>query len=169
MAHVAPVSEEAAESLWHEHYGRVTNLKRTLARDPLTLHAYMEWYPMRDRVAAFLGERATNVFVHAISSATDCLICSTFFRRLLIEAGEDPDHLELGPREELVVELGRQLVEDANGVSADLTRRLAMVFSDEEIVLLVAFGGLMIATNVVANALRIDLDDYLTPYRKPAP
>ena len=32
--------------------------------------------------------------------------------------------------------------------------------------LLTAFGGLMIATNVFNNALRVDLDDYLLPFRK---
>jgi hypothetical protein len=36
-------------------------------------------------------------------------------------------------------------------------------------VLLVAFGGLMVATNIFANAMRIDLDDYLRPYRKEQP
>jgi hypothetical protein len=30
---------------------------------------------------------------------------------------------------------------------------------------LTAFGGLMVATNLFNNALRVDLDDYLQPYR----
>ena len=51
----------------------------------------MTWYDLRDEVEPFLGERATMLFAHAISAETDCLICSTFFRRLLIDAGEDPD------------------------------------------------------------------------------
>ena len=33
---------------------------------------------------------------------------------------------------------------------------------------LTAFGGLMIATNVFNNALRVDLDEYLHPFRKGA-
>ena len=41
----------------------------------------MTWYPLRDTVQPFLGERLTTLFAHAISSETDCLICSTFFRR----------------------------------------------------------------------------------------
>jgi hypothetical protein len=32
-------------------------------------------------------------------------------------------------------------------------------------VALTAFGGLMVATNLFNNALRVDLDDYLQPYR----
>jgi hypothetical protein len=33
-------------------------------------------------------------------------------------------------------------------------------------VALTAFGALMVATNVVNNALDIELDEYLQPYRK---
>ena len=36
----------------------------------------------------------------------------------------------------------------------------------EQIVALTAFGGMMIATNVFNNALQVDLDDYLQPFRK---
>ena len=79
--------------------GRVTNMKCTLAHSPVALDALMQWYPLHDAVAPFLGERRTMLFSHAISTQTDCLICSTFFRRLLIDAGEDPDALELDERE----------------------------------------------------------------------
>ena len=44
--------------------------------------------------------------------------------------------------------------------------RVAWYFSDEQMVALVAFGALMIATNVVNNALQVPLDDYLQPYRR---
>jgi alkylhydroperoxidase family enzyme len=154
------------EPIWEPHYGKVTNMKRTLARSPAALRAYMEWYRLRDEVAAFLGDRATNIYVHAISAATDCLICSTYFRKVLIEAGEDPDRLALDEGERLLVELGRRIVEDANGVDDTLYARLSARLSEEQIVLLVAFGGIMIATNVFNNALRVELDDYLVPYRR---
>ena len=169
MARIEPVSAEEAERSWQPHYSRVTNMKRTLAHVPRALHAYMEWYPLRDRAVEFLGERTTNVYVHAISTATDCLICSTFFRRLLIESGEDPDRLLLDEREQALVELARCLARDPNGATDALFERLDAFFSKEQIVLLVAFGGLMVATNVFASAMRIDLDDYLQPYRKEQP
>jgi alkylhydroperoxidase family enzyme len=145
--------------------GRLTNMKRTLAHSGTALHALMTWYPLRDRVAPFLGERATTLFAHAISARTDCLICSTFFRRIMVESGEDPDALELHERERIVVEYGVQLATDANQVSDELYGRLAAFLTPVEIVDLTAFGALMIATNVVNNALRVDLDEYLEPYR----
>jgi alkylhydroperoxidase family enzyme len=146
-------------------HGRVTNMKRTLAHSATALHALMTWYPLRDRVAAFLGERATTLFAHAISAKADCLICSTFFRRILIESGEDPEALVLDEREQAVVDFGVQLARDSNAVSDPLYDRLAAFLAPAQIVDLTAFGALMLATNVVNNALRVDLDGYLEPYR----
>jgi len=147
-------------------HGRTTNMKQTLAHVPTALRALMQWYPLHDEVEAVLGHRATMLFVHAISTQTDCLICSTFFRRMLIEEGEDPEQLGLDSREQAVVDYGRQLASDANGVSDDLFSRLSEWLKPPELVLITAFGGLMVATNLFNNALRIELDDYLQPYQR---
>ena len=144
-------------------------MKRTLAHAPVALQALMTWYDLHAEVSAFLGARDTMVFVHAISSQTSCLICSTFFRRWLTEAGENPDALELNDRERALVEFGRQLVRDANAVSDELFARLQAFLKPEQLVALTAFGGMMIATNVFNNALRVDLDEYLLPFKKGAP
>ena len=156
---------EALEQVVSAH-GRATNMKRTLARSPVALRSLMTWYDLRDEVVTFLGERATVLFAHAISTGTDCLICSTFFRRLLIDAGDDPDDPRLDEREALVVEFGRQLARDPHGVSDELFSRLSGAFLADQIVTLTAFGGLMVATNLFNNALRVDLDEYLWAYRK---
>jgi alkylhydroperoxidase family enzyme len=173
MARVEMLSNEAASPEMRAEleriegaHGLVTNMKRTLARSPLALSALMTWYPLRDAVVAFLGARATNLFVHAISTRTDCLICSTFFRRILIEAGEDPDRLDLDQEERAIVDYARQLVDDANRVSDALYAEIAAFLEPDQIVTLTVFGGIMIATNVFNNALGIDLDAYLLPYRK---
>jgi alkylhydroperoxidase family enzyme len=150
-------------------HGRTTNMKRTLAHSPVALEALMRWYPLRDDVAGFLGDRGATLFAHAVSAQTDCLICSTFFRRLLTQSGQDPDDLRLDDRERAVVDYGRQLARDPNRVSDELYGRLAAFLKPAQIVALTAFGGLMIATNVFNNALRVDLDEYLHPFRKGAP
>lgn len=164
-AEAPPGSREELDRQLAAH-GRVTNMKRTLAHSPEALGALMTWYPLRDAAAAFLGDRATTLFAHAVSSQADCLICSTFFRRILTEAGENPDRLELNDRERAVVDFGRQLARDANGVGDEVYGRLAVFLQPEQIVTLTAFGGLMIATNIFNNALRVDLDEYLWPFRK---
>jgi alkylhydroperoxidase family enzyme len=149
-------------------YGRATNMKRTLAHSPTALFALLRWYDLHAEVKGFLGERLTTLFAHAVSTQTDCLICSTFFRRWLTESGEDPDRLRLDDRERAVVEFGRQLARDANGVTDDQYAAVARHLTPPQVVTLTAFGGLMIATNVFNNALRVDLDEYLYPFRRGA-
>ena len=160
----SPAEREAHETHEREH-GRMTNMKRTLLHSLPAFHALMEWYPLRDTVRPFLGDRATTLFSHAISAETDCLICSTFFRRILIDAGEDPDQLTLDERESLLVAFGRQLATDPKGVSDEMYARLTRHFSAPQMVALTTFGCIMLATNVFNDVLRVDLDGYLEPYR----
>jgi len=127
----------------------------------------MEWYPLRDEVASFLGDRDTTIFAHAVSTETACIVCSTFFRRILVDSGEDPDRLELNARTQALVAFGRELGRDQGRVPAAAYAAVAELLSPPQVVALVAFGAMMVATNIVVNALDIDLDDYLEPYRRP--
>ena len=158
--------EVVAAGADHErsHSARLTNMKRTLLHSPLAFDALMTWYPLRDRVAAFLGERATVIFAHAISDRTDCLICSTYFRRILIEWGEEPDSLRLSPEEGDLVEFARGLTVHPHEIPDGVYAKVAAGRTPEEMVALVTFGAIMLATNVFNNALEVPLDEYLAPY-----
>ena len=173
MARIPPVDETSApvasRELAAEHAatgGRMTNMKWTLAHSPVALDALLTWYPLHDQVAPVLGERRTWLFCHAISTASDCLVCSTFFRRLLIDAGEDPATLELDDFDELIMDFGRRLGSDPHSVDDALHARLADRLSVAEIVTLTAFGAIMVATNVFNDALAVDLDGYLHSYAR---
>ena len=175
MARIPPLEREAAPAEVQARYdeqihahGRVTNMKRTLGRDPAAFDALMTWYPLRDRVAAFLGERDAHLFAYAISSENDCLICSTFFRRIFVEAGDAPETWTPTPRQQLLIDYGRRLARDPHSVDDSLYAALSQTFTPDQIVALTAFGGLMIATNVFNDALRVDLDEELFPYRAPS-
>ena len=148
--------------------GRITNMKRTLLQSVPAFHALMEWYPLRDAVRPFLGDRLTTIFAHAVSSENECLICDTFFRRILIDSGEDPDALVLSELEREVVAYGRALAHSPHRVPDEVWAPLAKRFDHEQLVALTAFGALMIATNVINNALQVPLDGYLQPYRRGA-
>jgi alkylhydroperoxidase family enzyme len=161
----SPETRAAADAHVRNH-ARMTNMKRTLLHSLPAFRALMEWYPLRDTVQPFLGERLTTLFAHAISAETDCLICSTFFRRMLIQTGDNPDRLKLDERETAVIEFGRALAVSPFKVPEEAYRKIETHFEPAQIVSLTAFGALMVATNVVNNALDIDLDEYLQPYRK---
>jgi len=47
-----------------------------------------------------------------------------------------------------------------------LFAELKHLFTEYEIVTLTAFAGLMIATNLINNALKVELDEYLIQYTK---
>ena len=161
---------EASRALAAQHEAtgaRMTNMKWTAARSPETLAMLLTWYPLFERIAGFLGERRANLLAHAISDRNECLICSTFFRRILIDAGEDPGELRLDEEDELIVELGRALADDPH-IGDDLYARLAARYDERQLVELAGFGAIMVATNVVNDMLGIPLDGYLQPYRKAA-
>lgn len=149
--------------------GRMTNMKRTLLHSMPSFRALMAWYPLRDSVVEFLGERLTDLFTLAISSETDCLVCSTYFRRALVGAGENPDEFEVNEREEAVLQFGRALAAPRGRIEQELYEKVAESHTDEQMVALTAFGAMMVATNIFNNALEVELDDYLQQYRVGAP
>ena len=108
------------------------------------------------------------LFAHAISAGTDCLVCSTFFRRLLIDAGRGPGRPAArrpgADRRRLRPATGPR---PATASPTSCSRGWPRASRPEQIVALTAFGGLMVATNLFNNALRVDLDEYLWTYRKP--
>lgn len=160
-----PADAKAAHDA-HARIARITNMKRTLLHSVPAFDALMSWYALRDSVQPFLGERLTALFAHAVSVETDCLICSTFFRRLLVQSGENPDHLDLDPWEAAVVAFGRSLAATPHVVPDEAYWPVASRLSHQQMVALTGFGALMVATNVFNNALGVPLDEYLEPFRR---
>ena len=66
----APPDTRAAAEAHVRNHARMTNMKRTLLHSLPAFRALMEWYPLRDSVQPFLGERLTTLFAHAISAET---------------------------------------------------------------------------------------------------
>jgi hypothetical protein len=173
MPRIAPIEYEQAtgevRATFEQglaRYGRMTNMKRTLLHSLPSYHALMEWYPLFDTIKPFLGERLAIIFSHAISVESDCLICTTFMRRILIDWGENPNDLRLDEKGEALVAFGRAVTRPGNRVPDDLYRQIAGYFNDEQIVALTSFASLMVATNIVNNVLEVELDEYLYDYRE---
>jgi alkylhydroperoxidase family enzyme len=172
MSRIPQVNPETAtpeqKKLWAETaaaHGVVTNMKATLLHSRIALRAVLEWYDLFDETRKFLSEREAILFSSAISRANRCELCSLFMRRAIVQWGEDPEHLVLDERAQALVDFGRQLVVDANNVSDALFARLKAHFNDVQIVDLTAFGGLMIVNNLFNDALKVDLDASLEPYK----
>jgi hypothetical protein len=157
----------AAERQVELHGGRITNMKRTLLGHVPSFDAYMEWYTLKDELEPYIGERAVSLFSYAISDANECLVCSVFFRRILIESGDDPDNPQVTETEQLLLDWGRMIATDPAGIPAEFRARLEQAFSPKLRIILVAFAGLMVATNLFNTVGRVPLDEVLYDFRKP--
>jgi len=173
MPRIHPIEYETANERQKKEFedqinknGRITNMKRTLLHSPIAFQALMEWYPLRDETLKFISERELNLFAHSISTQNNCLVCSTFFRKILIDSGENPDKPFLSKKEELLLEFGGHCVVNSTEISDELFDGLKAYFSEKQIVVLTAFAALMIATNLINSVLKVELDDYLLSYKE---
>ena len=172
MARIQPISESertrsirrAFEKHTEKYNARITNMKATLAHSLLAFDIYMQWYPLYAEVEKILGKRLAYLYAYSISYASDCPLCSTFFRKIIIEAGEKPETLELTPSEQKLMEFGSSISKHHGNIADDVYNAVATHFNKTEMMVLVAFAGQMIATNVFSNVIKTDIDEYLFDY-----
>lgn len=162
----APPAVDAAFAAHVTDYpgSRITNMKATLGRSLLAFQVYMYWYPLYEEVKKMVGNRPAYLFAHAVSEGSNCPLCTTFFRRIIIDNGERPEDLHLTDAEQALVDFGSAVAQHKGEVSDELYEPIAERYTDQQVVVLVAFAGQMIATNVFNNVLHVDIDEYLYPY-----
>ncbi|NID13154.1 carboxymuconolactone decarboxylase family protein [Fibrivirga algicola] len=170
---IQPLPESNAsdelKAAWAKHIddypgSRITNMKATLSHSPLAFDVYMQWYPLYQAVIAITGERSAYLFAHAISEASNCPLCTTFFRKIIIQNGERPEDLHLTDHEQHLLDFGAAIAQNQGEVPDEVYEPIRQRFSDRDVVTLVAFAGQMIATNLINNVLHVTIDEYLYPY-----
>jgi len=141
--------------------GRMTNMKRTLLHSPVAHRIYAEWFALREELRPALDDRAVWLFCQAIAIESRSIIPVGFFRRALINAGLTPETIEPSADEALLIAFGTAMVVDSNAVPDHLWNRLKARYDEPTLVNLVAFAGIMIATTVFNNVVKIDIDPEL--------
>ena len=175
MARIQPIAEsERTQPIWkafekhtEEYNAKITNMKATLAHSLLAFDVYMQWYPLYAEVEKVLGKRLAYLYAYSISFASDCPLCSTFFRKIIIDAGEKPEALELTPSEQKVLDFGSCIAKHCGNIADHVYDAVASHFNKPEMTMLIAFAGQMIATNVFNNVIETDIDQYLFDYLPP--
>lgn len=147
-------------------HGRITNMKRAMLHNIPTFKAYMEWYTLYDLIEPFLGERALVLFAYSISYGNNCLICSNFFRKILIDSGDDPDDPKLNETEQLMMSFGQAICTSPHDIPKEMYAELKKRFNEEQLTLIVGFAGIMYATNLFNTVADIPLDEVLYKYVK---
>jgi len=172
MARIEPICErdvtqslqQAFEKHVKDYNARITNMKATLGHSLLAFEVYMEWYPLYEELEKILGKRLAYLFAYSISYASDCPLCSTFFRKIIMDAGEKPESLQLTSAEQKVLDFGSSIAKQRGHIPDDVYKEVATQFNQQDMVVLIAFAGQMIATNIFSNVTETDIDEYLFGY-----
>lgn len=177
MARVDFITETEAQGKAKEAYtslkdaGKLTNMKQVLLQDYATYDAFMGWYTSWNRLVEIIGLRAATIYAHSVSTTNGCQLCSLFFISDLKALGIEPEDFVADEKEQVLMELGEQIVKDPTDVSDELFAQLKAAYTDSEIVVIVGFAAQMIATNNFNSVLKIDVDERLLPIKdefKPA-
>ncbi|UCI06491.1 hypothetical protein [Mesorhizobium sp. B1-1-8] len=173
MPQLSPIDyAKASEEIRAEHdrelalRGRMTNMKRILLHSPAAHRIYAEWFTLRDLLQPALDDRAIWLLSLAISETCRAEIPVTFFRRALIDSGLKPEEIKPSIDEALLIAFGKAVAADANAVPDEIWTALKARYDETQLVNLVAFAGIMVATCVFTNAVKVDLDPELEVYRR---
>ena len=117
---------------------RLTNEKLTLLHNAEAFKAIEDSsYSLDRELQRLIGKRAGDFFEYAISEENDCLVCSAYFSRLLIE-------------------YGRAIARAPKHVPEDLMRLMQQTFTEEQLVVITTMGVFMIANNYFNDILNVD-------------
>lgn len=117
---------------------QLTNEKLTLLHNVTAFHTLEESsYELDRELQRLIGKRAADFYEYAISLQNDCLVCSAYFSRLLIE-------------------YGRAIARGPKHVPEDLMRLMQQTFTEEQLVVITTMGVFMIANNYFNDILNVD-------------
>lgn len=155
---------------YHHHTtkynARITNMKATLGRSLVAFEVYMEWYRLYEKIKNFTGHRSAYLFAYTVSKGSNCPLCTTFFRKIIIDNGESPEDIRFNDQEQLLMDFGSTIAQHQGKVPDELFDKVSQLYTQEQLVELIAFAGQMIATNIFNNVIETDIDEYLFSYGK---
>lgn len=136
---------------------RITNEKLTLLHSVPCFQAIeVGSYAVDEELASIVGKRAADIYEYAISAANDCIVCTTYFKKLLTSEGIDINNFAFTKDEELLVEFARALANDPRHVPAELKDRMQARYSDREFVVITSMGIMMLANNYFNDIMEVE-------------
>lgn len=166
------VKKVIADHLAEGH--QLTNEKKTLLHNVHAFNAVEEAsYDLDDDLQRLIGKLDADLFEYAVSVSNDCIVCTTYFSKLLREEHHiDPNDFKLTHREDMLMKYAQKLGHSPKSITDEEFNALKQEFLDhgdkdgnpvdeekaEEImVTLTAMGAMMTANNIVNDALKVDL------------
>src|SRR5262245_11590694 len=116
---------EAFEDHVNDYNARITNMKATLGHSLLAFKVYMQWYPLYEKVRETIGERAAYLYAWSVSTGSNCPLCSTFFRKVIIDNGDNPDKLLLNDYDNQLLDFGSSIAAHKGCIANHVYNNLA--------------------------------------------
>lgn len=137
---------------------RLTNEKLTLLHNVTAFDALeVQSYAVDRELQRLVGKRAADLFEYAISVQNDCIVCTTYFRKLLMGMGiYDPEQFDFTKKEKMMIEYGRAVAKNPKQIPDEVFKQLRAVFDEETIVVMTTMAVFMIANNVFNDALQVE-------------
>ena len=153
-------ASEEAKKVVADHVAdgyRITNEKLTLLHHVPSFNALeLESYKLDRELQKIVGKRAADFYEYAISLQNDCLVCSTYFTKLLKKNGiDDFNTFNFTDEERLLIAYARAIADDPKNVSDELFEQLKARYTEEEIVVITTMGVFMIANNYFNDILQV--------------
>ncbi|MBS1566181.1 MAG: hypothetical protein JST39_17490 [Bacteroidetes bacterium] len=173
MQRIEPINEAllspsvriAFERRVNEFNEPITNMKKVLGHSLVSFSIYMQLYALFDRVQEIAGRRAACLYAYSISLGSASPVCCSFFNRMLAEDGVKFEEAQLNEYEKTLVDFGSIISKFKGHISDYIYDSLASYHNNEEMVVLVAFAGQVIASNIFNTVVETDVDDYLQSYK----
>ena len=113
-------------------------------------------YDLDDDLQRLIGKLDGDIFEYAVSVENDCLVCTTYFARLLRDEHHiDPAKFSFSSRQQLLIEYAKAMTKNPKQVPDELFTRLKTEFTDEQIIAITTMGVMMIAMNYFNEILQI--------------
>lgn len=157
LTDLPPEAQAAVDEHLRQGY-RLTNEKLTLLHNVSAFEALeAQSYAVDRELQRLVGKRAADFFEYAISVENDCIVCTTYFGKLLRSMGiEDFEGFAFTPEEELMIEYGRAIAKNPKQIPDALFERLRAAFDEETLVVMTTMAVFMIANNVFNDALQVE-------------
>ena len=157
LTDLPPEAKAAVDEHLRQGY-RLTNEKLTLLHNVSAFEALeAQSYAVDRELQRLVGKRAADFFEYAISVENDCIVCTTYFGKLLRSMGiEDFEHFAFTPEEELMIEYGRAIAKNPKRIPDKLFEKLCAILDEETIVVMTTMAVFIIANNVFNDALQVE-------------
>ena len=119
------------------------------------------------QVHQLLGKRLALMFGYLIAQSAQSAVFSAFFRKNLLELGENPDLLEVEEDELLVILFGSKIATEGGKIPDELYEALTQRYSQEQVSLLVSFATQLVAATMFNATLEVQVEASLQPYVLP--